>query len=70
MEIQDLNQKIRKKYLNYMDPKSAQELSSSWTGDDILYSGKGNAIFIILPTPGCAHALSKTGGCTMCSYIA
>jgi len=70
MEIKKLNQEIRKKYLKNMDPQSAHKLSSSWTGEDILYSGKGNAIFIILPTPGCAHALSKSGGCTMCSYIA
>lgn len=70
MEIQDLNQEIRNKYLERMEPKSAQELSASWYGKDLLYSGKGNAIFIILPTPGCAHALSESGGCTMCSYIA
>ncbi len=70
MEIQDLNQEIRNKYLNRMEPKTAQELAASWSGEDLLYSGKGNAIFIILPTPGCAHALSNSGGCTMCSYIA
>jgi radical SAM enzyme (TIGR01210 family) len=70
MEIQDLNQEIRNKYLERMEPKSPQELSASWSGEDLLYSGKGNAIFIILPTPGCAHALSTSGGCTMCSYIA
>ncbi len=70
MEIQDLNQEIRNKSLEKMDPKSARELSASWSGEDLLYSGKGNAIFIILPTPGCAHALSESGGCTMCSYIA
>lgn len=70
MKIQDLNQEIRNRYLERMEPKSPQELSASWSGEDLLYSGKGNAIFIILPTPGCAHALSETGGCTMCSYIA
>ena len=70
MQIQDLNQEIRKKYLKKMEHKSAHELSASWSGEDLLYSGKGNAIFIILPTPGCAHALSESGGCTMCSYIA
>jgi radical SAM enzyme (TIGR01210 family) len=69
MEIQDINQEIRNKSLNRMDRKSAAELSASWSGEDLLYSGKGNAIFIILPTPGCAHALSPSGGCTMCSYI-
>lgn len=70
MEIQDLNQEIRNKYLEKMEPKSARESAASWYGEDLLYSGKGNAIFIILPTPGCAHALSESGGCTMCSYIA
>lgn len=70
MEIQELNKEIRQKYLNRMEPHSARELSASWSGEDLLYSGKGNAIFIILPTPGCAHALSQSGGCTMCSYIA
>ncbi|MCE5213423.1 MAG: archaeosine biosynthesis radical SAM protein RaSEA [Methanobacterium sp.] len=70
MEIQDINQEIRNKSLNRMDKKSAAELSASWSGEDLLYSGKGNAIFVILPTPGCAHALSASGGCTMCSYIA
>ena len=70
MKIRDLNQEIRNRYLERMEPKSAQELAASWSGEDLLYSGKGKAIFIILPTPGCAHALSETGGCTMCSYIA
>lgn len=70
MKIQDLNREIRKKSLKRMDKKSPRELSASWSGEDLLYSGKGNAIFIILPTPGCAHALSESGGCTMCSYIA
>ena len=69
MDIQTLNKSIRKKSLKKSD-KTAQELSASWSGEDVLYSGKGNAIFIILPTPGCAHALSNSGGCTMCSYIA
>ena len=70
MKIRDLNQEIRNRYLERMEPKSAPELAASWSGEDLLYSGKGKAIFIILPTPGCAHALSETGGCTMCSYIA
>lgn len=70
MEIQELNKEIRQKYLNRMEPHSARELSASWFSEDLLYSGKGNAIFTILPTPGCAHALSQSGGCTMCSYIA
>ena len=70
METQDLMSKIRKNAIERMEEKSSAELSASWTSRDLLYSGIGNAIFIILPTPGCAHALSKSGGCTMCSYIA
>jgi len=70
METQDLMSKIRKNAIERMEEKSSAELSASWTSRDLLYSGIGNTIFIILPTPGCAHALSKSGGCTMCSYIA
>jgi len=68
MEIQNLMSEIRDNAIKRMDKKSPSELSASWSSEDLLYSGIGNAIFIILPTPGCAHALS--GGCTMCSYIA
>jgi len=70
MEIQDLMSDIRENAIERMDKKSPAELSASWSSEDLLYSGVGNAIFIILPTPGCAHALSESGGCTMCSYIA
>ncbi|MGZ7117016.1 MAG: archaeosine biosynthesis radical SAM protein RaSEA [Methanobacterium sp.] len=70
MEIQDLMSKIRKNAIKKMDKKSPAQLSVTWSSDDLLYSGVGNAIFIILPTPGCAHAISESGGCTMCSYIA
>ena len=70
MEIQDLMYDIRKNAIKRMDKRSPAELSASWSSEDLLYSGVGNAIFIILPTPGCAHALSDSGGCTMCSYIA
>lgn len=70
MEIQNLMSDIRENAIKRMDKKSPAELSASWSSEDLLYSGVGNAIFIILPTPGCAHALSESGGCTMCSYIA
>lgn len=69
MEIQDLMKDIRKNAIKRIDKKSPAELSASWSSEDLLYSGIGNAIFIILPTPGCAHALSESGGCSMCSYI-
>ncbi|MBI5680032.1 MAG: archaeosine biosynthesis radical SAM protein RaSEA [Methanobacterium sp.] len=70
MEIQDLMYDIRENAIKRMDKKSPADLSASWSSEDLLYSGKGNAVFVILPTPGCAHALSESGGCTMCSYIA
>ena len=70
MKIKEMTHEIREKSLRKIDKKSPRELSASWFGEDLLYSGKGNAIFIILPTTGCAHALSESGGCTMCSYIA
>lgn len=70
MEIQNLMSDIRKNAIKRMDKQSPSELAVTWTSEDLLYSGKGNAVFIIIPTPGCAHALSESGGCTMCSYIA
>lgn len=70
MEIQNLMSDIRKNAIKRMDKQSPSDLTASWFSEDLLYSGKGNAVFIILPTPGCAHALSESGGCTMCSYIA
>lgn len=70
MEIQDLMSDIRKNAVKRMDKRSPADSSATWSSEDLLYSGIGNAIFIILPTPGCAHALSESGGCTMCSYIA
>lgn len=70
MEIQDLMYDIRGNAIKRMDKKSPSHLAASWSSEDLLYSGIGNSIFIILPTPGCAHALSDSGGCTMCSYIA
>ncbi len=70
MEIQNLMQEIREDALSKMEKRLPQDLAPSWSGEDLLYSGKGNAIFIVLPTPGCAWAISGSGGCTMCSYVA
>ncbi|MDD3753895.1 MAG: archaeosine biosynthesis radical SAM protein RaSEA [Methanobacterium sp.] len=61
---------IRRKALKRVDKRPPQELAASWSGDDLLYSGPGKSIFIVLPTPGCAWALASSGGCSMCSYIA
>ena len=70
MEIQNLTKEIRENAINKMEKRSPSELAASWSGEDILYSGKGNAIFIVLPTSGCAWAVSNSGGCSMCSYVA
>ncbi|MDD3985594.1 MAG: archaeosine biosynthesis radical SAM protein RaSEA [Methanobacterium sp.] len=70
MEIQNLMQEIRENALDKMEKRSPEDLAASWSGEDILYSGKGNTIFIVLPTSGCAWAVSVSGGCTMCSYVA
>ena len=70
MEILNLMSDIRKNAIKRMDKQSPSDLAVTWSSEDLLYSGNGNAVFIIIPTPGCAHALSGSGGCTMCSYIA
>lgn len=68
MQIQELNLKIRRNSLKNQYKKTSKA-AVSWTTEDLLYSGPGRAIFIILPTSGCSWALSDSGGCTMCSYI-
>jgi len=70
MEIQDLMKEIRENALERIDKRSPYELAATWSHEDLLYSGRGKAIFMILPTSGCAWALSISGGCTMCSYVA
>lgn len=70
MGIKELNRELREKSLRRIDKKSPLELAASWSSEDLLYSGPGRTIFMVLPTPGCAWALSGSGGCTMCSYIA
>lgn len=69
MKIQELSQEIRAKALKRIKEKSPQELSATWSHEDLTYSGEGPTIFMILPTPGCAWALAESGGCSMCSYI-
>ncbi|MBM4240695.1 MAG: TIGR01210 family radical SAM protein [Euryarchaeota archaeon] len=70
MEIQDLMREIRKNALERIERRSPYDLATTWSQEDLFYSGRGKAIFMILPTSGCAWALSESGGCTMCSYIA
>ena len=62
-------QDIRKNALKRIKKRTPQELAANWSSDDLLYSGPGRTIFIVLPTPGCTWALSDTGGCSMCSYV-
>ena len=61
--------KSRKRALKRIKRRSLSELAASWVQDDLLYSGRGRALFMILPTMGCSWALSESGGCNMCSYI-
>ncbi|MGL4670020.1 MAG: archaeosine biosynthesis radical SAM protein RaSEA [Methanobacteriaceae archaeon] len=70
MEIKDLTKEIRERSIERMKKRPVEKLSASWYQEDLLYSGVGNNIFIIIPTPGCSWALGESGGCTMCSYIA
>lgn len=70
MKIQEITQEIREKSLKKIKHHSPQELAASWTQVDLMYSGRGQSVFMILPTTGCSWALSESGGCTMCSYIA
>lgn len=70
MEIQKLTKEIRDNSISKQKKRSPDELATSWIQDDLLYSGAGKSIFVILPTPGCSWALGESGGCSMCSYIA
>ena len=69
MEIRELTKEIRDRSIEYAKPNELDNLSASWYQEDLLYSGKGKTIFLIVPTPGCSWALGPSGGCTMCSYI-
>ncbi|MDR2623155.1 MAG: archaeosine biosynthesis radical SAM protein RaSEA [Methanobrevibacter sp.] len=69
MGIQELNKEIRTNSFEKMKKRSLKQLTASWYQDDLLYSGVGKTISIILPTIGCSWALGDSGGCTMCSYI-
>ncbi len=69
MEIQELNKQIRKDANERIKAKVPEQVSTSWYNEDLLYSGKGKSLFVILATEGCSWALGPSGGCTMCSYI-
>lgn len=77
MNVQVVNKEIREhsieNIINKRDKKKGkkplQAYAASWANEDRLYDSVGYTIFIVLPTSGCEWA-TKSGGCTMCSYIA
>ena len=77
MKVQEINRQIRENALENIinkrdrkkDKKPLQAYAASWANEDRLYDSVGYTIFIVLPTSGCEWA-TKSGGCTMCSYIA
>jgi radical SAM enzyme (TIGR01210 family) len=77
MKVQEVNKEIRENSIDYIkskrerkkEKKPLQYYAASWAGEDRLYDSIGYTIFIVLPTSGCEWA-TKSGGCTMCSYIA
>lgn len=69
MIIQQLTKEIRDNATEKAKPKKPYQVATSWYNEDLLYSGIGKTIFLILATKGCSWALSPSGGCTMCSYI-
>lgn len=69
MIIQQLTKEIRDNATEKAKPKKPEQVATSWYNEDLLYSGVGKTIFLILATKGCSWALGPSGGCTMCSYI-
>lgn len=77
MKVQEINKQIREKSIENIitkrerkkNKKPLQAYAASWANEDRLYDCVGYTIFIVLPTGGCEWA-TKSGGCTMCSYIA
>ena len=77
MKVQEINRQIRENSIENIinkrdrkkDKKPLQAYAASWANEDRLYDSVGYTIFIVLPTSGCEWA-TKSGGCTMCSYIA
>jgi radical SAM enzyme (TIGR01210 family) len=77
MIIQEINKQIRDNSIENIiskrdrkkEKKPLQAYAASWANEDRLYDSVGYTIFIVLPTSGCEWA-TKSGGCTMCSYIA
>ncbi|MBE6499764.1 MAG: TIGR01210 family radical SAM protein [Methanobrevibacter thaueri] len=69
MEIENLTKEIRQRAFERKEPKTPEQVGTSWYNDDLTYNGVAKTLFIILPTPGCAWAIGDSGGCTMCSYV-
>lgn len=76
MKVQEINRQIRENSIENIinkrekkkNKKSLQDYAASWANEDRLYDSVGYTIFIVLPTSGCEWA-TRSGGCTMCSYI-
>ncbi len=77
MKVQEINRQIREHSIENIKKKNEKKknkkplgaFATSWAHDDRLYDSVGYTIFMVLPTVGCQWA-TKSGGCTMCSYIA
>lgn len=77
MKVQEINRQIRENSIENIknkrdrkkNKKPLQAYAASWANEDRLYDSVGYTIFIVLPTSGCEWA-TRSGGCTMCSYIA
>ncbi len=77
MKVQEINREIRSHSIENIKYKNAKKknkkpleaYAACWANNDRLYDSVGFTIFIVLPTIGCEWA-TKSGGCTMCSYIA
>lgn len=76
MKVQEINRQIRENSIENIinkrdrkkNKKPLQAYAASWSNEDRLYDCVGHTIFIVLPTSGCEWA-TRSGGCTMCSYI-
>ncbi|MHA1630019.1 MAG: archaeosine biosynthesis radical SAM protein RaSEA [Candidatus Heimdallarchaeota archaeon] len=59
---------IRKTALISRKAFAADKFIASWIEKDRLLTGIGNALVVILNSPGCQWGLGSEGGCSMCGY--
>ncbi|MFX0055597.1 MAG: archaeosine biosynthesis radical SAM protein RaSEA [Candidatus Hermodarchaeota archaeon] len=55
--------------LSRIRKKSLTEPAAKWVAQSRIGCEVGHALSVVLATPGCSHARSDKGGCTMCSYL-